>query len=127
MKQLTDRDISDMIGEDFSPDDNNTRKSVRSELHLSRRIPNRAPTPPNHATLDLHQYTEEQAWAAIMGLAKSGTRTANIITGASGILHQKFPEWATNSILSPHIVSFSPINNGSFAVKFKKNYQPEHP
>ena len=120
MKQLTDYDISAMIGEEFAPDDNDTRKSVRSELHLSRRIPNDSPAAPNHATLDLHQYTEEQAWDAIMTLAKSGTRTANIITGASGILRQKFPEWATNSILSPYIVSFAPINNGSFSVKFAK-------
>ena len=120
MKQLTERDISEMIGDDFIPDDNHTRKHVRSELHLSTRIPNKAPTVPNHATLDLHQYTEEEAWAAIMELATSGTRTANIITGASGILRRKFPEWATNSILAPYIVSFSPINNGSFSVKFKK-------
>ncbi len=121
MKQLTERDIVEMIGDEFSPDDTDTRKSVRSELHLSRRIPHDAPAAPNHATLDLHQYTEEQAWDAIMTLATSGTRTANIITGASGILRQKFPQWATNSILSPYIISFSPINNGSFAVKFKKS------
>ena len=121
MKQLTERDIVEMIGDEFSPDDTDTRKSVRSELHLSRRIPHVAQAAPNHATLDLHQYTEEQAWDAIMTLATSGTRTANIITGASGILHQKFPQWATNSILSPYIISFSPINNGSFAVKFKKS------
>lgn len=120
MKQLTERDIAEMIGDEFTPDDNHTRKRVRSELHLWRRIPHDAPTVPNHATLDLHQYTEEEAWNAIMALATSGTRTANIITGASGILRQKFPQWATNSILSPHIVSFSPINNGSFSVKFKK-------
>lgn len=120
MKQLTERDIAEMIGDEFTPDDNHTRKHVRSELHLWRRIPHDTPTVPNHATLDLHQYTEEEAWNAIMALATSGTRTANIITGASGILRQKFPQWATNSILSPHIVSFSPINNGSFSVKFKK-------
>ena len=120
MKQLTERDISEMIGANFTPDDNNTRKSVRAELHLSTRIPHKTITTPNHATLDLHQYTEEQAWAAIMEIATSGVRTANIITGASGILHQKFPQWATNSILAPYIVSFSPINNGSFSVKFKK-------
>lgn len=121
MKQLTERDIVEMIGDEFSPDDTDTRKRVRSELHLSRRIPHDAPAAPNHATLDLHQHTEEQAWDAIMTLATSGTRTANIITGASGILRQKFPQWATNSILSPYIISFSPINNGSFAVKFKKS------
>lgn len=120
MKQLTERDICDMIGQEFIPDDTNTRKRVRAALHLSTRIPHHTPSAPNHATLDLHQYTEEEAWAAIMHLATSGTRTANIITGASGILHQKFPQWATNSILAPYIVSFSPINNGSFAVKFKK-------
>lgn len=120
MKQLTDHDITEMIGDEFSPNDNDTRKSVRSELRLSHRIPHDTQTVPNHATLDLHQFTEEQAWNAIMELAKSGTRTANIITGASGILHQKFPQWATNSILAPYIVSFSPINNGSFAVKFAK-------
>lgn len=120
MKQLTDRDICEMIGAEFSPDDNHTRKDVRSELHLSTRIPHDAPPIPSHAKLDLHQYTEEEAWSAIIALATSGVRTANIITGASGILRQKFPEWATNSILAPHIISFSPINNGSFAVKFKK-------
>lgn len=120
MKQLNDNDIAAMIGEDFIPDDNNTRKRVRSELHLSTRIAHDLPPVPNHATLDLHQYTEEEAWSAIMELAKSGVRTANIITGASGILRQKFPQWATNSILSPYIVSFSPINNGSFSVKFAR-------
>ena len=117
MKQLTDTDIYKMIGAEFTPDDAHTRKNVRSELHLSRRIPQN-PTVPKHSTLDLHQYTVEEAWTAIMNLAKSGTRTACIITGASGILRQKFPQWATDSILSPYIVSFTPINNGSFSVKF---------
>lgn len=120
MKQLTDQDIEQMIGGDFSPDDTTTRHAVRSELQLSRRIPHKRITPPMHATLDLHQFTEEQAWSAIMDLARSGTRTANIITGASGILRIKFQQWALDSLLSPHIVSFSPINNGSFFVKFRK-------
>ncbi len=120
MKQLNDQDIAQMIGDEFCPDDNDTRKSVRSQLHLSKRIVHDAPSIPNHATLDLHQYTEEEAWSAIMALATSGVRTANIITGASGILHQKFPQWATTSILAPYIVSFSPINNGSFSVKFAR-------
>ena len=120
MKQLTEHDITEMIGDEFSPDESNTRKSVRAQLHMSTRIPHAPPAIPNHATLDLHQYTEEQAWAAIMEIATSGVRTANIITGASGILRQKFPQWATNSILAPYIVSFTPINNGSFSVKFKK-------
>ena len=120
MKQLTDQDIAQMIGTEIPHDDASTRRTVRAELHLSTRIPTPEQPTPRHATLDLHQLTEEQAWDAIMALATSGTRTANIITGASGILHQKFPQWATNSILAPYIISFSPINNGSFAVKFKK-------
>ena len=120
MKQLTDTDIEQMIGTDFAPDYTQTRRAVRSELQLSRRIPHTTNTPPAHATLDLHQLTEEQAWSAIMSLAQSGTRTANIITGASGILKIKFQQWARESILSPYIVEFHPINNGSFFVKFKK-------
>lgn len=120
MKQLTDADIEQMIGGDFAPEYAQTRRVVRSELQLSRRIPHTPHTPPMHATLDLHQLTEEQAWSAIMELAQSGTRTANIITGASGILKIKFQQWARDSVLSPYIVSFAPINNGSFAVKFKK-------
>lgn len=120
MKQLTDADICEMIGAEYAPDDVQTRRDVRGELHMSTRIPNATPPVPNHAVLDLHQYTEEQAWDAIMELAKSGVRTANIITGASGILRQKFPQWATESLLSPYIIEFSPINNGSFAVKFAR-------
>ncbi len=121
MKQLTDQDIKQMIGVEHTPDDTATRRAVRAELHMSRRIPHRNPIP-EHATLDMHQLTEEQAWSAIMNLATSGTRSANIITGASGILKIKFQQWARDSLLSPHIVSFTPINNGSFFVKFKKQH-----
>ncbi len=121
MKQLTDLDIEQMIGAEHTPDDIATRRAVRAELHLSTRIPHNRQTPPPHATLDLHQLIEEQAWSAIMDLATSGTRTATIITGASGILKIKFQQWARDSILSPYIVSYTPINNGSFAVKFKKS------
>ncbi|MBE6462104.1 MAG: hypothetical protein E7006_04700 [Alphaproteobacteria bacterium] len=121
MKQLTDKDIAEMIGDEFHGDNINTRRAVRSELHLSTRIPHTRHTPPMHATLDLHQLTEEQAWNAIMELAQSGTRTANIITGASGILKIKFQQWARDSLLSPYIISWVPINNGSFSVRFKKS------
>jgi DNA-nicking Smr family endonuclease len=93
---------------------------VRRQLHLSTRIPQTDNYIPEHAKLDLHQLTEEQAWNAIMDLAKSGVRNATIITGASGILKIKFQQWAKNSIISPYIISWAPINNGSFAVKFKK-------
>ena len=119
MKQLTDQDIAKMIGTEFTPDDKQTRNRVRSELHLSTRIPIERPTP-SHTTLDLHQLTEEQAWSAIMNVAQSGTRTATIITGASGILRIKFIQWARDSLLTPYLISYTPINNGSFSVKFKK-------
>ena len=121
MKQLTDTDITEMISSEFHPNDSDTIRTVRRELHLSTRIPLPARPAPLHTTLDLHQLTEEQAWDKIMRLAQSGTRSANIITGASGILKIKFQQWATDSILSPYIVSFSPINNGSFSVKFKRH------
>ena len=119
MKNLTDKDIAEMIGSDFSPDDSVTRRRVRTELHLSTRIP--APVHvPEHATLDLHMKTIEQSWNEIMELAISGAKTATIITGASGILKIKFQEWVRESLLSPYIVSCAPINNGSFAVKFRR-------
>lgn len=120
MKQLTDADIEQMIGVEHLYDDANTRRAVRSELHLSTRIPHVRQNLPMHATLDFHQLTEEQAWAAIMELAKSGVRTANVITGASGILKIKFQQWVRDSLLAPYIISAIPITNGSFAVKFKK-------
>lgn len=120
MKQLTDSDIERMIGAPIpQPDNDAVRRSVRAQLHLSNRIPKHLPIP-QHSVLDLHQLTEEQAWTAIINLARSGTRTATIITGASGILRIKFTQWATNSILAPYIISFSPINNGSFSVRFKR-------
>ncbi len=120
MKQLTDSDIEQMIGGEFIPDDRDTKRSVRRQLHLSTRIPDTDNFIPEHAKLDLHQLTEEQAWTAIMELAQSGVRNATIITGASGILKIKFEQWAKDSLLSPYIISWSPINNGSFAVRFKK-------
>lgn len=124
MKQLTDNDIKQMLTDDITTiDEKNVRRSVRTELRMSERIPRTTPTP-SHSVLDLHNLTQEQAWNAIMTLAQSGTRTATLITGASGILKIKFQQWATNSILTPYLVSFSPINNGSFFVKFKK--QPKN-
>lgn len=121
MKQLSDDDIEKMSDGIFIPDSKNTIKSVRAELKLSTRIPQSSEPLPKRAILDLHQHTEEQAWNEIMELALSGVRNATIITGASGILHVKFQQWATESILSPYIVSATPINNGSFDVKFKRN------
>ncbi|MBO4700314.1 MAG: Smr/MutS family protein [Alphaproteobacteria bacterium] len=119
MKRLTDQDIADMIGAPFTPDDNDTRRRVRRELKLSQRIPKPVKIP-THTTLDLHMHTIEQAWGEIMEIARSGTKTATIITGASGILKIKFQEWVQNSLLTPYIVSCTPLNNGSFAVKFRQ-------
>ena len=120
MKQLNDSDIANMIGEDFLPCDNETKKSVRKSLHLSTRIPESPRPTPSHITLDFHQHTEQEAWEMLAQVAASGARSATVITGASGILKQKFPQWMTESILTPYILSFTPINNGSFAVKFHK-------
>ena len=120
MKQLTDADIAKMVGADFVPDDVETKKSVRRGLHLSTRIPKIEKPAPEHAVLDFHNHTEEEAWNMLVQIAASGTRSATVITGASGILKQKFQQWAVESILSPYIVSFAPLNNGSFSVKFHK-------
>ena len=120
MKQLSDDDILQMAGIDYTPDDVATKRAVRGELHLSTRMPAPKPPVPEQTTLDLHNKTVEQAWNEIMSVATSGTRSATIITGASGVLHQLFPGWARESILSPYIIEFHPINNGSFFVRFHR-------
>ena len=120
MKQLDDNDIANMIGAEFIPDDNDTKKSVRKSLHLSTRIPKPEPPAPAHVVIDFHNHTEEEAWQMLVQVAESGTRNATVITGASGILKAKFQQWATQSIISPRIVSYTPLNNGSFEVKFHK-------
>ena len=120
MKQLNDTDIAKMVGEDFVPDNETVKKSVRQSLHLSKHIPQTITPPQQHVTIDFHNHTEEEAWQMLAQIAADGTRTAKVITGASGILKQKFQQWATDSILSPQIISFTPINNGSFFVKFHK-------
>ena len=117
MKQLTDNDIVQMIGAEYTPDDAATKRAVRAELKLSQRIFQDVPTP-KHIVIDLHMKTIEQAWDEIMSGAQSGATSANIITGASGVLRQKFPQWAQDSVLAPYIVDFRPINNGSFFVRF---------
>lgn len=124
MRQLNDQDIAEMIGAEFTPDNDAARRRVRSELKLSKRIPHEQPTPP-HVTLDLHMHTIEQAWNEIMEIALSGTRDATIITGASGILKIKFQEWVRESIMAPYIVSCTPLNNGSFKVQFRKLISPD--
>ncbi len=121
MKQLTDDDIENMTAGEFVPDACAVNRDVRANLRLLRLIPPMENAVPRHARLDLHHYTQEQAWELITNLAKSGARSADIITGASGVLRQKFPQWATESILAPYILSFRPINNGAFFVQFRRN------
>lgn len=120
MKRLSDSDIERMADGEFSPNHDIVRRGVRAELKLSELIPAKTESLPKHVVLDLHHKTEEQAWNEIMQLAKSGVRNATIITGASGILKIKFQQWTQESLLSPYIISVSPLNNGSFAVKFKR-------
>ena len=120
MKQLNDKDIANMIGAEFIPDDEDTKKSVRASLHLSKRIPKPDEPVPTHTVIDFHNHTEEEAWQMLAQIAESDTRSATVITGASGILKIKFQQWTTQSIIAPRIVSCTPINNGSFMVKFHK-------
>lgn len=120
MKQLTDFDIEKMLSDEPFRSDEQSDKKVRKELHLSTLIPSKDFIKKDNVILDLHQYTEEQAWNAINQLISSGVRTAKIITGASGILKIKFQQWAKDSIISKYFISITPINNGSFDVKFRK-------
>lgn len=120
MKHLSDADIEHMADMDFSPDTRAVNRAVRARLRLAQLIPSSPPAVSKHAVLDLHYKTQEQAWSEIMRLAASGVRSADIITGASGILKIKFQQWATDSILAPYIISIRPINNGSFFVRFRR-------
>lgn len=119
MKRLSDTDIENMISNETQPDYQSIRRQVRQELQLSKRIPV-APEKKEHAKLDFHNQTEEQAWQSLLTTIQSGAKDATVITGASGILKVKFQQWATESILSPSIETFTPLNNGSFFVKFRK-------
>ena len=65
MRNLSDKDIAEMIGADFSPDASDVRRRVRTELHLATRIPQPVNVPEN-VTLDLHMKTIEQSWDEIM-------------------------------------------------------------
>ena len=119
MKQLTDNDIQNMVHDAPIGVDAQTARDVRRQLHLSTRI-HHPTTIPEHTTIDFHNHTEQESWDMLIRVATSGTRSATVITGASGILKPKFQQWVAESVLSPYIVSCTPLNNGSFAVKFKK-------
>jgi DNA-nicking Smr family endonuclease len=120
MKQLNDSDIANMIGDVFVPDDVNTKKSVRKELHLSTRIPKPDAPIKENVVIDFHNHTEEEAWQMLTQVATSGARSATVITGASGILKTKFQQWVKESVLSPYIFACKPLNNGSFEIKLHK-------
>ena len=119
MRKLNDKDIADMIGTEFIPENDSVKKEVRKSLHLSTLVP-KPEILPAHPIIDFHNHTEEEALQMLKHIATNHTRSATVITGASGILKIKFQQWATDSILSPRIASFRPLNNGSFEVKFHK-------
>ncbi len=120
MKRVSDSDIETMASGDFSPDVVAVRRDVRRRLKLSELVPTADGPVPEFVKLDLHQHTVEQAWEKLMSLATSGVRRATVITGASGVLRTLFPQWARNSILAPYIISATPLNNGSFDVRFRR-------
>jgi DNA-nicking Smr family endonuclease len=70
--------------------------------------------------IDFHGKTEEQAWALLVALIENHSGTATVITGASGILKDKFQQWVAESIISDRIVSCCPINRGSFQIGIRK-------
>jgi DNA-nicking Smr family endonuclease len=121
MKQLSDSDLAKMVGGEFAPADNNTVRQVRSELKLSKRIPKQLPPAPENQIIDLHGKTENESWDEINKLIFSGSKTAVVITGASGILKPKFQQWVRDSIISKYITECTPINNGSYKIKIKSN------
>lgn len=116
MKQLTDSDLENMIGDEFV-----APAKCRLKLNLHN-VPESTPVP-KRAVIDLHNHTEEQAWERLNALVNSGARFATVITGASGILKIKFQDWMTRSILAPHIHSWKPLNNGSFEIQIKRNVE----
>ncbi len=121
MKQLTDFDIANMIGESFTPDDTTVKKQVRSQLKLSTLIPAPIDTTPLKIKVDFHNKTVEESWAMINSAIHSGARTITVITGASGILKHEFRKWIEQSTISEYIIEWKIINNGSYEIKVKKN------
>ena len=66
MKQLSDDDILQMIGNECVHDNAAVKRAVRNELKLSKRIPAQIAPTPEHVILDLHMKTIEQAWESII-------------------------------------------------------------
>lgn len=124
MKQLTDTDIENMISTDKNnnlsvTNDKIVRETVRKELQIQKRIPKTTPIP-NRPIIDFHGHTEEESWQMLINILKADAREITVITGASGILHQKFPQWVNNTVISNRIESCKALNNGSFLIKTHK-------
>ena len=119
MRKLNDKDIADMIGAEFIPENNSVQQEVRKSLHLSTLVP-KPEILPAHPVIDFHNHTEEEAWAMLTKLVDQRPKSASVITGASGILKIKFQQWVKESIISPYILSCKPLNNGSYELFFHK-------
>ena len=65
-------------------------------------------------TIDFHHLTVEESWNLFIQTLEKNIKTLIVITGASGILHSEFPKWLDNPNISKRIISWKPINNGSF-------------
>lgn len=65
-------------------------------------------------TIDFHHHTIEESWEMFIRTLKMNIRCLNVITGASGVLKLEFPKWLDNPNISSRIISWKPINNGSF-------------
>ncbi|MDR1360851.1 MAG: hypothetical protein LBJ18_00885 [Rickettsiales bacterium] len=70
--------------------------------------------------LDWHGKTEKQAWDEINAALDSGARRLQVITGASGILKEKFVQWCQQSTIAPHIASYKLVNRGCYEVELRR-------
>jgi len=129
-KQLSDEDLTKMVGGISSL----LAGTERVGLISQRRAANKNfPFPQGEKNfLDLHGKTEEQAWGLINELLdaisvyaaangnKIDLRRAQIVTGASGILKEKFQQWATESIISHRFASWKLVNRGCYEIVIRK-------
>ncbi len=120
MKQLTDTDIANMVGDNFYADENSIKKQVRSELKLSRLAQSPTPDIPKRIRIDFHNKTVEESWELLCNAVHSGARDITVITGASGVLKPEFQKWIKQSVISDLIIDCKQLNNGSFDIKIKK-------
>jgi len=134
-RQLSDKDIEAM---ENSPCERNKEEGIRNKKIYDRALRLQHCESSSlfllpYSFIDLHGHTEEQAWDAIVGMLdqieryarengnKIALRRAQVITGASGILKQKFQQWAADSIISHRILSCKLINSGCYEIVVRKN------